>query len=63
MQHKGWYAGSYGQKLGIWRHTQRAIRKKADQGLVVQHLDPDAPTREQARLHAEDEVCLLNLLV
>ncbi|CAM6108841.1 unnamed protein product [Calypogeia fissa] len=54
-KHKGWYAGSYGQKLGIWRHTQRAIRKKGEQGSLVQHLDPDAPSREQARLHSEDE--------
>ncbi|KAG6549031.1 hypothetical protein Mapa_009474 [Marchantia paleacea] len=52
-KHKGWYAGSYAQKLGVWRHTQNAIRKKT--GGVVQHLDPDAPSREQAQLHSEDQ--------
>ncbi|BBN06716.1 nuclear pore complex protein Nup107 [Marchantia polymorpha subsp. ruderalis] len=52
-KHKGWYAGSYAQKLGVWRHTQSAIRKKT--GGIVQHLDPDAPSREQAQLHSEDQ--------
>ncbi|KAL3694255.1 hypothetical protein R1sor_007906 [Riccia sorocarpa] len=52
-KHKGWYAGSYAQKLGVWRHTQTAIRKRT--AGVVHHLDPDAPTREQAQLHPEDQ--------
>lgn len=54
-KHKGWYAGSYLQKLGVWHQTQRAIRKTAGKDVLVQHLDPDAPTREQARLQAEDQ--------
>ena len=52
---KGWYAGSYMQKLGVWHQTQRAIRKRAGQATLVHHVDPDAPTREQARLHTEDQ--------
>ncbi|KAJ7559069.1 hypothetical protein O6H91_04G068600 [Diphasiastrum complanatum] len=52
---KGWYAGSYMQRLGVWHQTQLAIRKKVDRGTLVQHLDPDAPTRERASLHPEDQ--------
>lgn len=54
-KHKGWYAGSYMQKLGVWHQTQRAIRKHAGHGTIVQNVDPDAPTREHARLHPEDQ--------
>lgn len=52
---KGWYAGSYLQRLGVWHQTQRAIKKMAGKAVLVQHLDPDAPTREHARLEAEDQ--------
>lgn len=54
-KHKGWYAGSYMQKLGVWHQTQRAIRKHAGHATLVQNVDPDAPTREHARLHPEDQ--------
>eukprot|EP00250_Pteridium_aquilinum_P018743 c24191_g1_i1 orf=1363-4599(-) len=52
---KGWYAGSYLQKLGVWHQTQRSIRKMVGNAVFVQHLDPDAPSREQARLQEEDQ--------
>lgn len=54
-KHKGWYAGSYMQKLGVWHQTQREIRKRAGQATLVRNVDPDAPTREHARLHPEDQ--------
>ncbi|KAI5063312.1 hypothetical protein GOP47_0021859 [Adiantum capillus-veneris] len=54
-QHKGWYAGSYLQKLGVWRQTQHSIRKMVGNAVLVQHLDPDAPSRERARLQEEDQ--------
>lgn len=54
-KHKGWYAGSYMQKLGVWHQTQRAIRKHAGHATLVHNVDPDAPTREHARLHPEDQ--------
>ncbi|MCO5580391.1 hypothetical protein L7F22_034257 [Adiantum nelumboides] len=54
-KHKGWYAGSYLQKLGVWHQTQRSIRKMVGNAVLVQHLDPDAASRERARLQEEDQ--------
>jgi nuclear pore complex protein Nup107 len=54
-KYKGWDVGSYSQNLGVWHHTQRAIRKRAGQATLVHSMDPDATTREQARLHPEDQ--------
>ncbi|XP_024516056.1 nuclear pore complex protein NUP107 [Selaginella moellendorffii] len=51
---KGWYAGSYTQKLGLWDQTKRAIKKNIGTH-YVRHLDPDAPTREGLQLHPEDQ--------
>ncbi|CAM6042536.1 unnamed protein product [Sphagnum compactum] len=59
---KGWYAGSYVQKLGVWHQTQQAIRKRTGRATLVKHLDPDAPSRERAHLHPEDQELQEDLL-
>lgn len=52
---KGWYTGSYLHKSGVWHQTQRLLRKRSGSSMLVHHLDFDAPTREQARIHPEDQ--------
>ncbi|GLJ31305.1 hypothetical protein SUGI_0628000 [Cryptomeria japonica] len=52
---KGWYAGSYLHTSGVWHQTQRLLRKKAGNATIVHHVDFDATTREQTKLHPEDQ--------
>lgn len=53
LQQKGGYLGNYTPRQGVWRPTLYGIRNR--QPGLPSHVDPDAPTRENARLHPEDE--------
>ncbi|CAL5381156.1 unnamed protein product [Camellia sinensis] len=45
---RGSHVGTYLPSSGVWRHTQRALKKGVSKPKTVHHLDFDAPTREIA---------------
>ncbi|KAG0461712.1 hypothetical protein HPP92_022009 [Vanilla planifolia] len=51
---KGCHVGSYLPSSGVWHHTQRHLKRKATGSPIIQHMDFDAPTREEAKLHSDD---------
>eukprot|EP00897_Mesotaenium_endlicherianum_P006683 jgi/Mesen1/6042/ME000308S05238 len=61
LERRGSYVGAYSQQFGVWRQTVRGIRERAQgvgggqDGSLVRHVDPDAPSREQGSLHPEDQ--------
>ncbi|KAF3792303.1 Nuclear pore complex protein [Nymphaea thermarum] len=52
---RGWHVGSYLHNSGLWQRTQRFLKKGVCDSTLVQHLDFDAPTREDAFLLSEDK--------
>ncbi|KAL6010563.1 hypothetical protein ACLOJK_000997 [Asimina triloba] len=52
---RGCHVGSYLPSSGVWRHTQRLLKKGKTDTATVQHLDFDAPTREAAELLPDDK--------
>ncbi|ERN05569.1 nuclear pore complex protein NUP107 isoform X1 [Amborella trichopoda] len=52
---RGWHVGSYLHHSGVWHRTQRLLKKGPTDTSIIQHLDFDAPTREQAHPVLEDK--------
>ncbi|CAN6451397.1 unnamed protein product [Victoria cruziana] len=52
---RGWHVGSYLHNSGLWHRTQKFLKKGISDSTIVQHLDFDAPTREDACLAPEDK--------
>ncbi|XP_078148291.1 nuclear pore complex protein isoform X3 [Carex rostrata] len=52
---RGSHVGSYLPSSGVWHHTQRFLRRGNYDPAVVQHVDFDAPTREEAKLISDDK--------
>ncbi|CAL5379496.1 unnamed protein product [Camellia sinensis] len=52
---KGSHVGTYLPSSGVWRHTQRALKKGVSKPKTVHHLDFDAPTREHAEQLPDDK--------
>ncbi|CAL5379480.1 unnamed protein product [Camellia sinensis] len=54
----GSHVGTYLPSSGVWRHTQRALKKGVSKPKTVHHLDFDAPTHEHAeQLPNDKEAC------
>ncbi|XP_077236432.1 nuclear pore complex protein isoform X2 [Tasmannia lanceolata] len=51
---RGCHVGSYLPSSGVWRHTQRFLKKGNTDPATIQHLDFDAPTREFAQQLPDD---------
>lgn len=56
VQVRGSHVGTYLPSSGIWRHTQRSLKKGVSKANTVHHLDFDAPTRECAEQLPDDKV-------
>lgn len=56
LQVRGSHVGTYLPSSGIWRHTQRSLKKGVSKPKTVHHLDFDAPTRERAEQLPDDKV-------
>ncbi|XP_052183667.1 nuclear pore complex protein NUP107 [Diospyros lotus] len=52
---RGSHVGTYLPSSGVWRHTQRSLRKGVSKSRTIHHLDFDAPTREHAELLPDDK--------
>ncbi|GMP40743.1 hypothetical protein CsSME_00011074 [Camellia sinensis var. sinensis] len=52
---RGSHVGTYLPSSGVWRHTQRALKKGVSKPKTVHHLDFDAPTREIAEQLPDDK--------
>ncbi|CAI9753709.1 unnamed protein product [Fraxinus pennsylvanica] len=52
---RGSHVGTYLPSSGVWRHTQRYLKKGASIPRTVHHLDFDAPTREHAQQLPDDK--------
>ncbi|KAI8024890.1 Nuclear pore complex protein NUP107 [Camellia lanceoleosa] len=52
---RGSHVGTYLPSSGVWRHTQRALKKGVSKPKTVHHLDFDAPTREHAEQLPDDK--------
>ncbi|CAL5379462.1 unnamed protein product [Camellia sinensis] len=52
---RGSHVGTYLPSSGVWRHTQRALKKGVSNPKTVHHLDFDAPTREHAEQLPDDK--------
>lgn len=52
---RGSHVGTYLPSSGIWRHTQRSLKKGVSKPKTVHHLDFDAPTRERAEQLPDDK--------
>ncbi|CAL5379346.1 unnamed protein product [Camellia sinensis] len=52
---RGSHVGTYLPSSGVWRHTQRALKKGVSKPKPVRHLDFDAPTREHAEQLPDDK--------
>ncbi|CAL5321767.1 unnamed protein product [Camellia sinensis] len=52
---RGSHVGTYLPSSGVWRHTQRALKKGVSKPKTVRHLDFDAPTREHAEQLPDDK--------
>ncbi|XAR67562.1 hypothetical protein NMG60_11002362 [Bertholletia excelsa] len=52
---RGSHVGTYLPSSGVWRHTQRSLKKGASKPKTVHHLDFDAPTREHAEQLPDDK--------
>ncbi|KAI8025179.1 Nuclear pore complex protein NUP107 [Camellia lanceoleosa] len=52
---RGSHVGTYLPSSGVWRHTQRALKKGVSKPETVHHLDFDAPTREHAEQLPDDK--------
>ncbi|XP_058179143.1 nuclear pore complex protein NUP107 isoform X2 [Rhododendron vialii] len=52
---RGSHVGTYLPSSGIWRHTQRSLKKGVSKPKTVHHLDFDAPTRECAEQLPDDK--------
>ncbi|KAL2516484.1 Nuclear pore complex protein [Forsythia ovata] len=52
---RGSHVGTYLPSSGVWRHTQRHLKKGASIPRTVHHLDFDAPTREHAQQLPDDK--------
>ncbi|CAL5379474.1 unnamed protein product [Camellia sinensis] len=53
---RGSHVGTYLPSSGVWRHTQRALKKGVSKPKTIYHLDFDAPTREHAEQLPDDRV-------
>ncbi|KAI8028124.1 Nuclear pore complex protein NUP107 [Camellia lanceoleosa] len=49
------HVGTYLPSSGVWRHTQRALKKGVSKPKTVHHLDFDAPTCEHAEQLPHDK--------
>lgn len=56
---RGSHVGTYLPTSGIWRHTQRYLKKGASNASTIHHLDFDAPTREHAHQLPDDKVLVM----
>ncbi|KAF3335878.1 nuclear pore complex protein NUP107 [Carex littledalei] len=56
---RGSHVGSYLPSSGVWHHTQRFLRRKNYDPAIVQHVDFDAPTREEAKLISDDKAIFI----
>ncbi|KAL7234868.1 hypothetical protein ACSBR1_018352 [Camellia fascicularis] len=54
-EERGSHVGTYLPSSGLWRHTQRALKKGVSKPKTVHHLDFDAPTREHAEQLPDDK--------
>ncbi|KAI8026376.1 Nuclear pore complex protein NUP107 [Camellia lanceoleosa] len=52
---RGSHVGTYLSSTGVWRHTQRALKKGVSTPKTVRHLDFDAPTCEHAEQLPDDK--------
>ncbi|XP_057504964.1 nuclear pore complex protein NUP107 [Actinidia eriantha] len=52
---RGSHVGTYLPSSGVWRHTQRSLKKGVSKPKTVHHLDFDAPTRERAEQLPDDK--------
>ncbi|KAI8025109.1 Nuclear pore complex protein NUP107 [Camellia lanceoleosa] len=52
---RGSHVGTYLPSSGVWRHTQRALKKGVSKPKTVHHLDFDAPTHEHAEQLPDDK--------
>ncbi|CAL5379316.1 unnamed protein product [Camellia sinensis] len=52
---RGSHVGTYLSSSGVWRHTQRALKKGVSKPKTVHHLDFDAPTHEHAEQLPDDK--------
>ncbi|XP_060972086.1 nuclear pore complex protein NUP107 [Cannabis sativa] len=52
---KGSYIGTYLPTSGIWRQTQKYLKKGVSNSSTIHHLDFDAPTREHAHQLPDDK--------
>ncbi|KAK9281423.1 hypothetical protein L1049_004325 [Liquidambar formosana] len=52
---RGSHLGTYLPSSGVWRYTQRLLKKGVSNTHTVQHLDFDAPTREHAQQLLDDK--------
>ncbi|KAI8025587.1 Nuclear pore complex protein NUP107 [Camellia lanceoleosa] len=52
---RGSHVGTYLSSSGVWRHTQRALKKGVSIPKTVHHLDFDAPTCEHAEQLPDDK--------
>ncbi|KAL8230247.1 hypothetical protein R6Q57_000025 [Mikania cordata] len=52
---RGSHVGTHLPTSGVWNHTQRFLKKGSTNEKIVQHLDFDAPTRENAQPLLDDK--------
>ncbi|MFS7974637.1 putative nuclear pore protein [Helianthus anomalus] len=52
---RGSHVGTHLPTSGVWNHTQRFLKKGSISEKIVQHLDFDAPTRENAQPLPDDK--------